>query len=138
MTLRPFAKDFNTGFGHGGEAITQYGISKANTSGAVKSSASRGLGSRLADRLGGSSKGGSMGNSAMRSRNEKDRSAGGVVDLEDMRHRRDTKAPRERTESVKRLTDDVIMQTIDYKVEYEDANTEPSVGGRSSHGRDRM
>jgi hypothetical protein len=38
------------------------------------------------------------------------------------------------TDSVKGLTvtDDVIVHTIDYKVEYEDGNTDVSVGGRSS------
>ena len=39
---------------------------------------------------------------------------------------------RETSESVKGLTDDVIMQTIDYKVEYEDGNTEGSGPSRGS------
>lgn len=44
---------------------------------------------------------------------------------------------RETSESVKGLTDDVIMQTIDYKVEYEDGNTSGSGPSRGSSGDPR-
>lgn len=108
-----------------------------------------GLGSKIATRLG-MSAGKSQSNSAIRSRGEKDQRD---VDLEDMRYTRganlhpghvgnnarahSNRNMRETSESVKGLTDDVIMQTIDYKVEYEDGNTEPSEGGRSSGGHER-
>ena len=95
-----------------------------------------GLGTKLASRLGMTTNK-SMNNSGLRSRAEKDPD---TIDLEEMRRNRTNirggKEPRERTESVKGLTDDVIMQTIDYKVEYED-NTEASDGGRSSGGHER-
>jgi hypothetical protein len=105
-----------------------------------------GIGSKIATRLGiSTTKSGS--NSGSRSRGEKDQRG---VDLEDMRYNRSVNLRpsgldgsarvhsnrnlRETSESVKGLTDDVIMQTIDYKVEYEDGHTEPSEGGRSSNG----
>jgi hypothetical protein len=91
------------------------------------------LGSKLASRLGVSSVSKSPSNSALRSRVDKDSRGKYDMDLEDIR--RDTKQPRETTESVKGLTDDVIMHTIDYRVEYED-NTEPSDGERSSRGNE--
>ena len=54
-----------------------------------------------------------------------------------MRSKRDTKGPRETTESVKGLTDDVIIQKIDYRVECED-DIVLSEGGRNSRRHDRV
>jgi hypothetical protein len=103
------------------------------------------LGSKVASRLGVTSitAGGRSANaSALRSRGEKDSSnlgsqveRGGYLDTDyngrEIRGRRND--GHETSESVKGLTDDVIMQTIDYKVEYEDGQgTEGSIGERSS------
>lgn len=102
------------------------------------------FGSKVATRLGVTSisAGGKSPNvSALRSRGEKDpRSLGSEVErgvyldtdgYAGSRGRRNDAS--DTSESVKGLTDDVIMQTIDYKVEYEDgAGTEGSLGGRSS------
>jgi hypothetical protein len=106
------------------------------------------LGSKVASRLGVTSitAGGRSANvSALRSRGEKDpNNLGSQVERgvyldTDNYNGRDIRGRRndvhETSESVKGLTDDVIMQTIDYKVEYEDGQgTEGSLGGRSSSG----
>jgi hypothetical protein len=106
------------------------------------------LGSRVASRLGistlTSGVGKSQNSSSGRSRNEK------LGDLESamrsdptnqrvsrnhhIRGGQNTNDTSKETDSVKGLTvtDDVIVHTIDYKVEYEDGNTDVSVGGRSS------
>ena len=99
-----------------------------------------GIGSRLAKRLGVSSTSGS----AMRSRNEKDSRIDNVngreVDLEELHGRKARKGGQavETTESVKGLTmpenDNVIVQTIDYKVEYEDARSGSSSREDEIHG----
>lgn len=137
IQLRPFAKEFDTGFGLGGEEIAAYGITNASRNAALKSSGSRGLGSRIAGSLGFSGGGGSMGNSGLRSRNEKPVS-GGDVNLEDMRNRRDMETPKEASESVRGLTEDVIVQTIDYRVDYEeDGERRPSDSGWSNRWHDR-
>jgi hypothetical protein len=99
------------------------------------------FGSKVATRLGLSNNSGigksqNSHSSQARSKNEKS------VDLEPSAGHHQFLSPgsnlnraqnhRERSESVKGLTDDVIMQTIDYKVEYEDGNSQASDGERSS------
>ena len=111
-----YAVDYGRGTTFGSKVTTRLGVS--HMSGTGKSESSR------------------MG----RSRGEKDpRNLG--MDLESGHHnhiRGGHRSPggqgqvRDTSESVKGLTDDVIMQTIDYKVEYEDGNL--SEGGRSSSG----
>jgi hypothetical protein len=141
ITLRPFAKDFNTSFGQGGGATVAYGISKAyggNSGGGVKSSSrnnDRGLGSITANRLGLSSKSGSMGKSGPRSWGAEKAGADGV-ELEGWRKSSYKKAERrmlETSDSSKDLTGDVITQTIDYQVEYEEKSEE----GERSRGSER-
>jgi hypothetical protein len=133
ITLRPFAKDLNTNFGQGGGAIVAYGMSKgygASSGGGVKSSSrssDRGIGSAIATRLGLSSKGGSvMGNSGLRSWGAEKTGADGV-DLPDWRkgnHNSGLRRMVATSDSSKDLTGDVITQTIDYQVEYEDKSEE--------------
>ena len=103
------------------------------------------FGSKVATRLG-MSQGQSRNTSVGRSYGEKDPRSLNNMDLEsNMRSgnhnhiqggrqdpRRGMGQVRETSESVKGLTDDVIMQTIDYKVEYEDGNTEGSGPSRGS------
>jgi hypothetical protein len=127
ITMRPFAKDFNTGFGLGGEVVAAYGMSRADATGAAKSSnGSRNgisLGSRIANRFGlASSRGGSMGRSALRSmRGDQERKTDDMV-LGDMRRIDVRSSPAETSESVKGLTRDIIMQTTDVEVQYEDSH----------------
>ena len=144
ITLRPFAKDLNTNFGQGGGAIVAYGMSKANdnsSGGGMKSSSrsnDRGIGSKIATRLGLSSRGGSTtGNSGLRSWGT-EKARGDVVDLEDWRkgnYKKGDKKMVEKSESVKDLTRDIITQTTDFQVEYEELSEE---GERSSRGCERL
>ena len=137
IALRPFTKDLNTNFGQGGGAIVAYGMSKAQESsaggGGMKSfseSNGGGIGSKIASRLRLSRKGSSFtGNSGLKSWGTEKPGADGV-DLEDWRRSKQSKGDRtivESSESVKDLTRDVITQTTEFHVEYEDS----SEGGRS-------
>ena len=142
ITLRPFAKDFNTNFGQGAEVIATYGVSKGYGSGAMKSSDSstqRGLGSKIANRLGLSSNGGrSAGPSALRSGRSEKVGNGSDMNMEGFQ-RRDARSLRETSESVKGLTRDVITQTTEFEVQYEESHgKEGSEEGRSSRGHDRL
>lgn len=52
-----------------------------------------------------------------------------------------SKVENDRSESVKGLTDDIILHTIDYKVEYEDQHSDPDAvndGSSGSPRRERM
>lgn len=128
ITLRPFAKDLNTNFGQGGGAVIAYGMSKGyggSSGGGVKSSSrsqDRGIGSIIANRLGLSSKGGSVtGSSGLRSWGAEKASADGV-DLRDWSKGKFDRGARrmvETSDSSKDLTGDVITHTIGYQVEYE-------------------
>lgn len=142
ITLRPFAKELNTSFGQGGGAIIAYGLSSAyggisggGGEGAKSSSRSndRGFGSIIADRLGLSSRGGGMGKSAGRSSEP----GADWVGLEDWKKSsRNNRAERrmvETSDSSRDLTGDVIRQTVDYHVEYE----EKSEDGERSRGAER-
>jgi hypothetical protein len=127
ITMRPFAKDFNTGFGLGGEIVAAYGISRADATGAQKSGGGSrngvSFGSRIASRFGlASSKGGSMGGSALRSMRGDHERKGDDMALSDMKRLDMRSSPAETSESVKGLTRDVIMQTTDVEIQYEDSH----------------
>lgn len=49
-----------------------------------------------------------------------------------------SKVENDRSESVKGLTDDVILHTIDYKVEYEDGGQDPDTITTGSSGTTKM
>ncbi|KAK5240769.1 hypothetical protein LTR40_013608, partial [Exophiala xenobiotica] len=48
-----------------------------------------------------------------------------------------SKVENDRSESVKGLTDDIILHTIDYKVEYEDHHSDPYAANDGSSGSPR-
>jgi hypothetical protein len=89
--------------------------------------------SRFASQLGlssGQTTGGNSSNGSGTMWGEKQRKA--VSDMERGHNRPNatkasSKVEMDRSESVKGLTDDVIMHTIDYKVEYEDPRHEPEM-----------
>jgi hypothetical protein len=140
ITLKPFTKALHTGFGMGGDAVRQYGSSKATSNSYTDDSKGKrkgsgpgsSLDSRIPDRLGLSSKGSGVAALVLHTINDQDQTE--EVDMEDMTHTRscrDMEQAREKSENVTELTtDDVILQTIDYQVEYEDVSQEGSEAGR--------
>ncbi|RMZ80875.1 hypothetical protein DV737_g2756, partial [Chaetothyriales sp. CBS 132003] len=113
LTLRPFAKEFDTGFGGGRETFAAYGYSNSNSNNnTLNSNCSTvaSTGSRIASKF----KLSSRKNSALPGHQD----SGGVPlgDLQQMANDQ----PSEPVGSGKTQTSDLIKQTIDCKVEYED------------------
>jgi hypothetical protein len=114
----------------GGETgRTGYGM---GSKGSMGGSRSGGIGGRLAPRLWGISGGSGMGKSMVGSMGSQRGREEGEIGLKDLgRSGGGAKGgAREESDSVKGLTDGVIMYTKDYKVEYEDRDAVGGVEGR--------